>query len=516
MLTFALRRLALTILAFFVMTFFVWLLTTQDGIYLLHHPTWQELIPARYQLWLMNVLHGDLGHSLRAQQDVLPAMQERTGVTLMLIIPALILQEILALSLGVLASSRFRSLYDRAFTIITLIGASAPVFWVGLVAIEFITIQWQLLPTFGLINYRVVGYAYGTPEYWAYFHANTYQAVVDIVRHLIIPVGVLAFAGISTDGQLIRGAMIEVLNQEYIRAAKARGIKQRIILWRHALRNALLPLFTNIGLQLPRLVFTVALVELTFNLPGLGRLFATAVYTPPNSNGFRLPKDLAVVTAFFLLIGIIALLSSLLTDFAYALADPRIRQSVSMTQTIAGNPFTAKRPLLHLGKLTLQTRTVVIAATVFAVGILGIAAYQSITRPAPPSYGGIWVGTFSVPGPHLSGTLFVQLTAKNGGDLPGAGGYCLIDSKKPGLLTYHTFSGDGNTDNVKTIGFFWKSDIDYFALGPDPLPRGNQTMTLTGLEQMYHGVEDLQPYPTTVQLHRQKSFDAAKLQAACH
>ncbi len=426
MLAFAIRRVVLAIAAFFILSYAVWLLTTREGIYALHHLAFETLVPARYQQWLGGILRGDLGYSIRAQQPVIDALRDRAKVTLLLIIPAFLLQEGVAIGIGVYSGARYRSAIDRLFSVIAFIGVAAPPFWLALIAVEFLAVQWHLLPPSGLISYRLAETNFDSPQYWVFFHANTGTAIADIAQHLILPVTVLAFTGVAADSQFVRLTLVEVLNQDYIRSARARGLPQRTVLWKHALRNTLIPLLTNIGLQLPRLVFAASLIELIFSLHGVGGLFATAIYTPPAQTpggAVRLPKDYAVVTAYFLVLGIVSLLSSMLTDFLYASADPRIRTNAT-AQPFIGNPYTSRRPLVRFGRVGVTVGHLMVATTVMLVGILGVRTFQAYHVEPPPPIDGTWVGSVTYAGLQAQTVLLLRLRVDGKGGIAGDGNLC--------------------------------------------------------------------------------------------
>lgn len=326
MLTLLLRRLLISIATWAVLAYLVWHVTTPAGLATLRHPGLGTLWSPDFADWLRRALHGDLGYSLRLRAPVLAAMRARAPVTLMLVVPAFVLQEALALVLGVVAAARHRALFDRLASQAVAVGAALPVFWTALVAVIVFGVQLHWVPFGGLIDLHRTGTIYGTPEFWAYFRAHPLAETADIAAHLSLPVLVLVVAGAAQDTALVRVSMLEALGQEYIRAARARGLRQRTVVWGHALRNALLPLTTSLGTQLPALVFTAAIAEFIFSLPGLGNLFISAAYIVPNSHDQLLPADLDVISGYFLVLGTLAIVVSALTDVAYALVDPRIRQ----------------------------------------------------------------------------------------------------------------------------------------------------------------------------------------------
>ncbi|MBA3826483.1 MAG: ABC transporter permease, partial [Ktedonobacterales bacterium] len=176
-----------------------------------------------------------------------------------------------------------------------------------------VTLGWFPFP--GMVDVGRIGDDFGTNVYWAYFHAHTIEAIIDIARHLTMPALVLAAVGIAGDSRFMRGQLLEVLNQDYIRTARAKGLSPRVVTWKHALRNAIIPIVTNIGLTIPGLIGGAVVTERIFGWPGMGRLFIEA------AGAF----DYAVVIGIITIVAFLTLLFNLLTDLSYALVDPRIR-----------------------------------------------------------------------------------------------------------------------------------------------------------------------------------------------
>ena len=339
MLTYSLRRLLLIIPVFFGITIMIWLIVTfnPDGgavsSYLGSrsnvHVTQAQVhaieirlgidkpLPVRYVIWVGNLFRGDLGNSISEHTTALKAIQNRMAPTLILMVSAFALQELLAIPLGIFSAIRRGSIFDQIFTVIVYILYSIPTFWFGLMAIVIfgVTLGWFPFP--GMVNTALIGDDFGTTTYWAFFHAHTLTTIIDLLRHLAMPAIVLAAVGIAGDSRFMRGQMLEVLNQDYVRTAKAKGLSQRTVVMKHALRNALLPIITNIGLTLPGLIGGAVVTESIFAWPGMGRLYIEA----------SLAFDYAVVIAIIVIGAFLTLIFNLLTDLSYALIDPRIRYS---------------------------------------------------------------------------------------------------------------------------------------------------------------------------------------------
>lgn len=338
MLTYTIRRILITIPVFFGMTLMIWLISTTnpDGGALSsylgrfkgkeisqqtiqnaeHQLGLDQPIPVRYLIWLKNLLRGDFGTSQVYHQAVGDLIKVRLFPTVLLLGTALILQELIAIPLGVYSAIKRGSLFDQLFTVLTYVTFSFPTFWLGLIAIIIFGVELKILPFSGMVDLRTDGgYAYGTPDYWVYFHANTFAAILDIVRHLILPVSILGIVGMAADARYTRSQMLDVLSQDFVRTAKAKGLTQRVVVWKHALRNAVLPLVTNIGLQLPGILGGAIITEQIFTWPGTGRLYIDAAVN----------FDYAVVIAYLVLLGGLVLVFNIITDLSYALIDPRIR-----------------------------------------------------------------------------------------------------------------------------------------------------------------------------------------------
>ncbi len=197
---------------------------------------------------------------------------------------------------------------------LTYTTAAFPSFWIGLIGIIVFGVELHWFPFNGMVNVNVTGYQFNTPGYWVYFHANTVAAILDIAGHMILPVTILAIVGMAADARFSRSQMLEVLGQDYVRTAKSKGLSQRAIVWKHAFRNAMLPLITNIGLQIPFLLGGAIVTEQIFSWPGLGYLYVTSAQS----------YDYPVIIAYLVILGGMVLLFNIITDLAYALIDPRI------------------------------------------------------------------------------------------------------------------------------------------------------------------------------------------------
>ncbi len=262
--------------------------------------------PVQYVRWLRKIAVLDFGTSLTDMRPVGEKILERVPVTLSINLLSLLLIFGIAVPIGVAAAAKPHGPFDQITTVVVLLGFSAPTFWVALLAMRAFGVQAQWLPISGL-------HSLGS-DTWPWW-----QRWRDVGWHLILPVGISAFGGLAGLTRYMRGSMLETLQQDYIRTARAKGVPERAVLFRHALRNALLPVITILGLSIPGLLGGSVIFETIFSIPGLGRLYYDAV----------MARDLLTVMGLLTISAVLALLGNLIADLAYAAADPRIRMGVS-------------------------------------------------------------------------------------------------------------------------------------------------------------------------------------------
>lgn len=254
--------------------------------------------------WLAQLARGNLGIAYTSDLPVTQMIAVRMPATLLLGASALLLSLAIAIPVGIVTAIRPRSLLDNAVSAASFVGVSTPVFWLGLMVIIVFAVDLRVMPAAGM---RTAGAAVTTP---------------DLLRHLVMPAVVLATAFMAGFSRYVRTAMIEVLAQPYVRTAHSKGLSARVVLYRHALRNSLIPLVTMVGLALPLLIGGAAITEQVFAWPGMGQLAVQAAY----SHDYPLIMGITIVVAAAV-IGI-----NLLTDLSYALIDPRIDLRVSSGQ----------------------------------------------------------------------------------------------------------------------------------------------------------------------------------------
>lgn len=261
--------------------------------------------PLLHQLFtfVAGALRGDLGTSIAYGRPVTALLAERLPATLLLGGTVLFLNFTVGLWLGVVQAVRKGRAADRLLTVLTLGGYAMPSFWLGLVLAWLVGVEWRLLPPAGMRD------PFLAPDAGVLVHA------LDVARHLALPALTLSVVSIAATIRYQRSAMLEVLRLPYVQTARAKGITERRVIWRHAWRNALFPILTLFGLWLPILVTGAVFVEAVFAWPGLGSMAADAVGS----------RDYPLLMGTTLLVSTLVVLGSLLTDVAYAWFDPRIR-----------------------------------------------------------------------------------------------------------------------------------------------------------------------------------------------
>jgi peptide/nickel transport system permease protein len=254
----------------------------------------------RYFKWMRSVLKGDLGVSRTYGTPVTKIMGERLRNTLSLLAAAVALAFIVGVTAGIYSALRQYSTWDYTITVLAFAGHSVPVFWQGIVFILLFAVWLPWFPAGGMLT---PGVAPGWP------------AFVDRLWHLVLPVTVLATSGMAAWTRYMRSSMLEVIRQDYVRTARAKGNPEQIVINRHAMRNALIPIITLVALSIPGVLNGAVLTETVFSWPGMGLLLFQAV----------LGHDYNVAMAVLLFLALMTVLFNLLADIAYAVADPRIR-----------------------------------------------------------------------------------------------------------------------------------------------------------------------------------------------
>lgn len=254
-------------------------------------------------------LTGDFGNSLQIAkgQNVMGLMGDKLGNTLALTATSLLLSLLIAFPIGIISAVRQYSRLDYSVTAFSFVGLSMPTFWMGLMLVIFTGVLAKQLHDSGWtwLPYLPTGYAYDLDQQ---------DNIVNRIYHLVLPVMVLSFVNIAQFSRFVRASMLEVLRQDYVRTAWAKGMSQRSIILRHALRNALIPTITIVTLSLPFLFSGAVATEQVFSYPGMGKLFISAIFV----------LDLPLVMSFLLIVTTLIIVSNILADVLYAVADPRI------------------------------------------------------------------------------------------------------------------------------------------------------------------------------------------------
>lgn len=259
--------------------------------------------PLVVQFWhyLVTTLHGDLGYSFIYQQPVSRVILGRLPATLLLMGAAIALSTTIGLAMGIAGAVRPQSVLDQGFALFTLTTYAMPVFWLGQLLVLLFAVRLNLLPVQGMVTAR--------EDYTGFHH------VLDVTRHLALPAATLALPQLALTARLTRTSLREALAEEYISVARAKGLSERTVLWRHALRTALLPIVTVTGGHISVVLTGAALTETIFAWPGIGRLLLDAA----------LKRDYPLLMAIFLLVSATVILVNLITDLVYTMLDPRVR-----------------------------------------------------------------------------------------------------------------------------------------------------------------------------------------------
>ena len=257
----------------------------------------------QYGRWLSRVVRLDFGRTfLPDGRPVLTKIGERLPITLFLNVLEMLVIVGLAVPIGVLSATRQYSFYDKITTVFVFVGFATPDFWLALLLMFLFGVQLGWLPISGLRSMN-----------WEYLSFWRQQS--DFVAHLILPIAVATFGGLAGFSRYMRQSMLEVIRQDYIQTARAKGLAEGVIIGKHALRNALLPVVTVLGLSLPGLIGGSVIIESIFAIPGMGQLMVQSVFS----------RDYPVVMGNLVIVATLTLFANLVADVAYGMVDPRIR-----------------------------------------------------------------------------------------------------------------------------------------------------------------------------------------------
>ncbi len=256
----------------------------------------------QYVHWTRRLVRFDFGNSFVDGEAVTQKIARAIPVTLLINFLSLFLILIMGIPLGILSAVKEGSFTDKSLSLVSLAGFSIPPFWLALILMTFFGVNLRLLPVSGLTSLT-------------FEEMGSWEKFLDVSRHLVLPFLVSSVTSLAGISRFMRSGMIETLRQNYIRTARAKGLSERRVLYRHALRNAILPLITILGLSVPGLLGGSVIFESIFSIPGMGRLFFNSVFS----------RDYPVVMGVLVLGALLTLIGNLLADMAYGFADPRIR-----------------------------------------------------------------------------------------------------------------------------------------------------------------------------------------------
>jgi peptide/nickel transport system permease protein len=261
--------------------------TAQDIALLKQQLGLDQPLPIQYWVFITNAARGNLGKSLADKGDVAQLIGERLPNSAVIGVPALLLSTIIGVAMGVAAAVKRDTWVDKSMRVVAVLGQSMPAFWVSIMAIFIFSVVLRVLPTSGM----------GSPD------------------HYILPIAVLTFFALPMRMRLMRSSLLEILGAEYVKQARAKGLSERAVIWRHAVRNALSPQLTSFGLTLAFAITGAVLVETVFSWPGLGQLAYQAM----------LSRDYPLIQGTVLLVAVLVVGANFLVDVLYAYIDPRIK-----------------------------------------------------------------------------------------------------------------------------------------------------------------------------------------------
>lgn len=258
-------------------------------------------LPVQLGVYLGKVVQGDLGYSYFFNLPVTAMIAERVPATLLLVLSSVLLAFTVGTALGVLSARKPNGMLSQFITVLSMVGFAAPVFWVGIMLVILFA---SVLPIFPVAGMRSIDSSGGG-----------IADVIDVLHHLVLPAVTLSLVYLAQYSRLARSSMLDVLSSDFIRTARAKGLADRVVLYKHALRNALLPVVTVLGLQFGNVLAGAILVETVFNWPGLGRLAFDSV----------LRRDYPTILGVLLFSSVVVVVMNQLTDLCYRFIDPRIK-----------------------------------------------------------------------------------------------------------------------------------------------------------------------------------------------
>jgi len=258
-------------------------------------------IPIRYVNWLKSVVKGDLGDSLKYRQPVTKVINAYVWNSFSLASISFVISLIVAIPVGIISAVKQYSFFDKTTTFLTFLTMSVPTFFLALILIKIFALNMNVLPIGGMTN--------------AGSKLTGIDNISDVIKHMVMPCITLVIIQVGSTIKYVRTSMLEVIRQDYIRTARAKGLKEKVVIYKHALRNALIPIVTIIGLSIPGLFAGALITETIFVWPGIGKLGYDAIIT----------RDYVLTVGFAMFMAVLTLLGNLLSDILYAVVDPRIK-----------------------------------------------------------------------------------------------------------------------------------------------------------------------------------------------
>ena len=271
--------------------------------------------PVQYGIYLAGLLQGDLGNSLRNGAPVAEEIAPRLMATLELAVAAMLIASLVGIAAGVISSVKQFSAWDYGSMVLALVGVSMPIFWLGLMLMYVLAVMFPVMPMMGRIGMGNEPDVVTGLMLIDTLVAGEFGDFLDALHHLVLPAVTLATVPMAIVARITRSAMLEVLNKDYVRTARAKGMSEAVVVLRHALRNAFLPIVTVLGLNLGLLLGGAVLTETIFSWPGLGRYVVDSL----------MARDYAAVQGCILVFAALMAVINLIVDLVYVLLDPRIR-----------------------------------------------------------------------------------------------------------------------------------------------------------------------------------------------
>ena len=256
----------------------------------------------QYGTWLKNILIMDFGKSFVDGRPVIKKIMERMPVTILINFLAIVVILSLAIPIGIKSAVKRGSFFDRSTTLFVFTGFAIPSFWLALILMSFFGVRLGWFPVSGITSLNFENF-------------SIFRKILDVAHHLVLPVLVASIGGLAGFSRYMRQSMINVMDEDYIRTARAKGLPEKSVIYKHGLRNALLPIITILGLSIPGLISGSVIFESIFNIPGMGRLMVESVFA----------RDYNTIMAGLVIAAFLTLIGNLLADISYFHIDPRIR-----------------------------------------------------------------------------------------------------------------------------------------------------------------------------------------------